>query len=158
LRINIGDDYGKPGDRLVVGTRNYLDAEWYTHMIVQGNGKIGLGTEEIGSERLAVNGSIRAKEIKVEANSWPDYVFEEGYDLISIEELDKYVQTHGHLPGIPNAATAKREGINLGDFNAKLLEKIEELTLHMIRYQQTVEQQAERIDKLEGQLTKILNE
>lgn len=95
------------------------------------NGNVGIGTH-IPSEKLSVNGKIRAKEIKVEAQNWPDYVFQKDYTLLSLKEIESQIKQKGHLPGIPSANEVKRDGINLGEMNAKLLEKIEELTLHLI--------------------------
>ncbi|SEL95774.1 hypothetical protein [Parapedobacter koreensis] len=94
-------------------------------------GNVGIGTSS-PAERLSVNGNIRAKEVKVEMANWPDYVFKEGYVLPSLVEVDKYIQSHGHLPGIPTTQEAEANGIELGEINRKLLEKVEELTLHLI--------------------------
>ena len=109
------------------------------------NGNLGIGTVN-PSERLSVNGKIRAQEIKVETANWPDYVFARDYKLPSLEETEKHIQEKGYLPGIPSATAVKENGIDLGEMNAKLLEKIEELTLHLI-------EQNKRIEKLENQLT-----
>lgn len=79
-----------------------------------------------------VNGKIRAKEVQVKADIWADYVFRKDYPLASLQEIDTYIQSHGHLPGIPNQQQVKEEGVNLGEMNRKLLEKVEELTLHQI--------------------------
>lgn len=96
------------------------------------NGNIGISTTT-PSEKLSVNGNIRAKEIKVEAANWPDYVFEEGYQIPSLSETETFIKQHRHLPGIPNKDQVANEGISLGEMNRKLLEKVEELTLHLIK-------------------------
>ena len=93
-------------------------------------GNIGIGTTN-PSAKLAVEGNIKAREIKVESTVWPDYVFEKSYQLLTLEETDKYIKENGHLPGIPSAVEVKKNGIELGDMNAKLLQKIEELTIHL---------------------------
>lgn len=95
------------------------------------SGNLGIGISQPG-ERLAVNGNIRAKEIKVETDHWPDYVFKSDYLLQPLIEIKKYINQHGHLPEIPTSATVEKEGINLGEMNRLLLQKIEELTLHLI--------------------------
>ncbi|MFC7526837.1 hypothetical protein ACFQRK_22970 [Parapedobacter sp. GCM10030251] len=82
---------------------------------------------------IEVNGRVRAKEVKVETTNWPDYVFHKDYVLPSLSELDAYIKKEGHLPGIPTAKKAESEGVDLGEMNRKLLEKVEELTLHLIR-------------------------
>jgi len=115
------------------------------------SGNVGIGTTT-PTEKLAVNGNIRAKEIKVESTSWPDYVFDAGYKLSTIAELENYVKTNKHLPGIPNQAEVKEEGISVGEMNRKLLEKVEELTLHVIRLTKENEMQQQEIQKLKSHL------
>lgn len=108
------------------------------HMTMLANGNLGIGTET-PNEKLAVNGKIRAHEIKVETANWPDYVFTKGYELTSLKETEQHIKEKGHLPGIPSAAEVKTNGLKLGEMNAKLLEKIEELTLHLIRMDKKLE-------------------
>lgn len=91
-------------------------------------------------------GSVSAKSIKI--NNWtidaPDYVFEPGYKLTSLHETELFVSKNKHLPEIPSAAQMKNNGIDLAEMNMKLLQKVEELTLHAI-------EQNKRIEKLETQ-------
>ncbi|MNY14409.1 hypothetical protein D3C86_1475850 [compost metagenome] len=101
------------------------------------NGNVGIGTS-LPSERLAVNGNIRAREIKVENGNWPDYVFARDYQLPTLQEMEKHIKDKGHLPGIPSASEVKANGIDLGEMNAKLLQKIEELTLYIIDLEKRV--------------------
>ncbi|MGJ1269884.1 hypothetical protein ACR78F_18525 [Sphingobacterium spiritivorum] len=100
--------------------------------------RVGIGTSS-PTERLAVNGNIRAKEIKVEAANWPDYVFRKDYELKSIAELNAYIKEHGHLPDVPKADTAEKEGVSLGEMNKLLLKKVEELTLYIIDLQNQID-------------------
>jgi len=81
---------------------------------------------------LGVYGVIRAKKVKVSTNIWSDYVFKKAYVLPSLEEVAQHIAANGHLKDIPSAATVVKNGIDLGDMDAKLLAKIEELTLYMI--------------------------
>jgi len=115
------------------------------HMTMLANGNLGIGITN-PNEKLAVNGKIRAQEIKVETADWPDYVFAKDYQLPSLVETEQHIKEKGHLPGIPSAGDVKSNGVDLGEMNAKLLKKIEELTLHLI-------EQNKRIEKLENQLT-----
>ncbi|MEQ9403979.1 MAG: hypothetical protein RIM99_10355 [Cyclobacteriaceae bacterium] len=94
-------------------------------------GDVGIGTTT-PTEKLEVNGTIRSKEVKVEASPWPDYVFADNYNLPSLEALEKFIKSEGHLPEVPSAKEVEENGIALGEMNALLLKKIEELTLHMI--------------------------
>ncbi len=106
-------------------------------------GKVGIKTTNPGNYDLAVNGNIRAKEIKVENANWPDFVFAKSYGLPTLKETEAHIKANGHLPGIPSAAEVKDNGVDLGDMNAKLLQKIEELTLYIL-------EQDKRIQKLES--------
>ena len=107
---------------------------------------IGRATVPIGY-KLAVEGFVRAREVRVDQDTWPDYVFDKGYDLPTLEDIQKHIQEKGHLPNIPSAQEVKANGVELGKMNKSLLEKIEELTLYLF-------QQNERIKVLEKQLNK----
>ena len=100
-------------------------------MAIKANGDVGIGTST-PREKLSVNGKIRAKEIKVETANWPDYVFEEGYKVGTLEELESYIKANKHLPEIPSAKEVQANGVELGEMNKLLLKKIEELTLYLI--------------------------
>ncbi len=86
------------------------------------------------------NGLLHAREIKIDADVWPDYVFEKNYELMPLREVQNYIQLNGHLPNIPSAQTVLEEGINLAEMNRLLLEKIEELTLHLIEQERRIEE------------------
>lgn len=107
-------------------------------------GNVGIGTPLTNnphSYKLAVNGKLGAHEVQIENNSltWSDFVFNEEYKLLSLEELELYIKLNKHLPEIPTAQEVKENGILLGEMNAKLLQKIEELTLHLIDLKKEVE-------------------
>jgi hypothetical protein len=120
-------------------------------------GKIGIGTTKTGSHKLAVDGSIGAKEIKVET-VWSDFVFDEDYDLKSIEEVEQYIKENGHLSEIPDQETVEKDGVNLGEMNAKLLQKIEELTLYTIDINKRLKSQNEHLEQLEQENLKLKKE
>ena len=107
--------------------RDYND----TFMTFLPNGYVGVGTVA-PKEMLSVNGNIRAKQIKVETTNWPDYVFSENYQLPSLKETEKFIQTNGHLPEVPKASEIEQNGVDLGELNKILLKKMEEMTLYMI--------------------------
>lgn len=104
-------------------------------------GTVGIGTLAPPSGYLlAVNGKVIAEEVKVELEvNWPDYVFAADYDLMSLKNLSAYIEKNKHLPGVPSAAEVAEEGINLGAMNAQLLEKVEELSLHLIQLNERLE-------------------
>ncbi|MCX2495307.1 hypothetical protein OQX63_17585 [Pedobacter sp. PF22-3] len=104
------------------------------------SGNIGFGTLN-PTEKLSVNGKIRAKEVKVEAANWPDYVFEEGYKVGTLEVLESYIKTHKHLPGMPSAKDVEANGIAVSEMLKLQQQKIEELTLQLIELSKKVETQ-----------------
>lgn len=100
---------------------------------------------------LAVEGKIVAKEIIVTIdnwNSWPDYVFKSGYKLMPLTEVEESIKLNGHLPGVPSALEIKENGLNISEVQAKMLEKIEELTLYMIELKKENEILKQEINKL----------
>ncbi|MEP1488005.1 MAG: hypothetical protein ABJK28_06230 [Algibacter sp.] len=112
------------------------------------NGNVGIGTTNPGTWKLAVNGHIRAKEIKVETG-WSDFVFENDYNLPTLKEVENHIKEKGHLKDIPSAKEVKKNGIYLGEMDSKLLQKIEELTLYTIQQQKEILLQKEKVKKLE---------
>ena len=104
--------------------------------------KVGIGVEPIVTSdyRLFVAGGILTDEVLIKLESeWFDYVFEEDYELMSLRELEVYIKQHKHLPDIPSANEVKENGIQIGEMNALLLKKIEELTIHLIAQQKEIE-------------------
>ncbi len=124
----------------------------YPMYITKENVGIGIDPTTITNNpyALAVNGIIGAKEIIVETESFPDYVFNKDYKLLSLNEVDEFISKNKHLPGIPPASEVEVKGINVGEMETKLLEKIEELTLYIIN-------QEKRISRLEEQNMNLLN-
>jgi hypothetical protein len=121
---------------------------------VQNGGNVGIGTTNPCNNQyaptgclLSVAGAIQAKEVVVNTN-WSDYVFEPTYRLSPLTEVAAYIQENHHLPDVPSEAEVKQKGISLGDMQAKLLAKVEELTLHMIELER-------KNIELEAQLTQL---
>lgn len=116
-------------------------------------GRVGINTNYPDSP-LTVNGTIHAKEVKVDLNIvGPDYVFEEDYKLPSLTEVATYIKQNKHLPEIPSATEMEEKGINLSEMNMLLLKKIEELTLYMIELKkenEQIEELKQRIEILEN--------
>ncbi len=116
------------------------------------DGNVGIGLNN-PRERLTVNGSILSEENIVVydavTSDYPDYVFEDNYNPISLSDLNNYIRKHKHLPEIPTEDEVAKDGIKLGEMNTKLLKKIEELTLYTIEQQKTIDELKSRIEKLE---------
>ncbi|MCC5939256.1 MAG: hypothetical protein JJU34_18395 [Lunatimonas sp.] len=120
------------------------------------NGNVGIGVPN-PSHRLEVNGTVRAKEVRLEANNWPDYVFRDEYRLMPLDELRGFISRYGHLPGVPSEAEVVEHGVQVGYLNTVLLKKIEELTLYTISQEKRLEQQEKTIDVLVKRLERLEN-
>jgi len=117
---------------LLIGTAGGAEPAVGAINITQ-SGNVGIGTLNPGSNRLSVEGTLGARAVKVTlATPWPDYVFARKYRLISLSELDNYIKRNKHLPDVPSSNDVRSNGIDLGNMNAELLKKIEELTLFVI--------------------------
>lgn len=136
-----GMQYEHTNDRLIFRTNNHG-----SDLIINNNGNVGIGTSN-SEWRLAVNGNIRAKEIKVETG-WSDFVFYDDYKLPTLQEVENHIKDKGHLIDIPSEKEVKKNGIFLGEMNSKLLQKIEELTLYTILQEKKIEKQTKEIEKL----------
>jgi hypothetical protein len=114
-----------------------------SRLIVKNSGQVGIGTNPVPATgyALSVDGKIIGEELKVQMSQfWPDYVFDEGYKMLSLHELEKHINQYRHLPGIPSATAIKEaNGFEVGEMNRLLLEKIEELTLYVIDLQKQID-------------------
>ncbi|MGX1929311.1 hypothetical protein [Flagellimonas sp. 2504JD4-2] len=141
---NENSNYG-----LAFGTRNGFGGTQQTRMVIEENGYVGIGTTSPDA-RLAVNGNIHTKEVKVDLVGWPDYVFEKDYRLPTLEEVEKHININGHLKDIPTAKEVEENGVFLGEMDSKLLQKIEELTLYTIQQQKEIQQLKQENSKLQS--------
>lgn len=111
-------------------------------------GRVGIGTDDPQAD-LAVNGDILAKQIKVKTDiAVPDYVFEPGYKMNTLEQIAEFVAKHKHLPEVPSAKEVATDGLDVAKMNLLLLKKIEEMTLQMIQMNKTLVKQSEEINLL----------
>lgn len=124
-------------------------------MRISRNGNVGIGTTSPDS-KLTVKGNIHAEEVKVDLSvPGPDYVFKEDYDLKPLEEVQNYIKQNGHLPNIPSAKEMEENGVQLGQMNMRLLEKIEELTLYTLEQERKLKK-LESLKQEVGELKKIV--
>ncbi len=139
----------KAGGILVADTYNYANPG-KNNLIVKG--VVGVGTPLTNNPNgylLAVNGKVGAHEIRVEKTSetWPDYVFAPAYRLPDLIQVEQYIQANKHLQDIPSAEEIKQNGHSIGDMDALLLKKVEELTLYIIQQQKEIEALKKRLDE-----------
>ncbi|NDP22876.1 MAG: hypothetical protein GZ091_17630 [Paludibacter sp.] len=128
---------------LIIGTNNI------ERMRITPEGKVGIGISNITTDALlTVNGIIHASEVRVNLEGLADYVFKPSYNLMPLSQVEQFVKTNSHLPEIPSAAEVSKNGMNMGEMQNKLLQKIEELTLYMIDMQKTINIQSSQIEEL----------
>ncbi len=124
------------------------------NLILQNSGgNVGIGTTN-PSDMLTVAGKIGAREIKVSTNAGADFVFEPDYKLPDLTEVECFVKANKHLPEIPTAKEMIQNGVNLGELNIKLLQKVEELTLHLIEKDKQINNQNTKVNDLESRLAR----
>ncbi|MCF6405176.1 hypothetical protein L3C95_19895 [Chitinophaga filiformis] len=128
-----------PAPDMVFGQRT-SGFGWTEAMRIKGNGSVAIGTTEVADYKLAVKGAIGATRVKVTLTGWADFVFEPDYRLPSLTDLETYIKKNKHLPDVPSASEVAKEGLDLGEMNKILLQKIEELTLHVIEMQKEIDQ------------------
>ena len=144
-----GNDYNTV---IYFGDDTSDDLEFFTQdngevMRLTGDGKLGIGTNNPGSYKLAVEGKIGARGVDVKVGSWADFVFEEDYTLKPLTEVAAFIEKNKHLPDVPSEAEVLETGIDIAKMDALLLQKIEELTLYVIE-----------LEKKNKALEKVVNE
>jgi hypothetical protein len=154
------NDWGAGGGKFVISNSN-LSAD--ASLVIDASRNIGIGkvnpaykldvngtanvsvlyagvTTAPAGYKLAVGGKAIAEEVVIKLQtSWPDYVFEKNYKLPPLLEVERYIREHKHLPGVPSAEEVQDQGLSVGEMNAVLLKKVEELTLYVIELKKEVE-------------------
>jgi hypothetical protein len=128
-----------------------------SRMVIRPDGKVGIGTSTVpAGVRLAVDGKLLCEEVEVQlSQDWPDYVFEDDYAIMPLDELERTIRRQKHLPGIPSATKVKAEGIAVGAMQASLLEKVEELTLYVIQLNDRIDETQSENRALRQQLAAL---
>ncbi len=146
-----GMQYEHVNDRLVFRTNNHN-----YDLVLNKDGNLGIGTTDTKGFKLGVNGKIAATEVKVATYSnWADFVFKKDYNLPTLSEVENHIKENGHLANIPSAAKVKKDGFFLGEMDAKLLQKIEELTLYTIQQEKDLKNQEVRAKKQSTKIEKL---
>ena len=119
------------------------------------SGNVGIGTTDTKGYKLGVNGSaIFNKVVVKDYANWADYVFHPSYLLRSLSSLEAYIKEYKHLPNVPSAEEVKKQGLDLAQTQATLLEKIEELTLYLIEQNKQQQKEKEEIRLLSQKVSK----
>lgn len=133
------DGRSKTNTRLTNANVFTINSYGTSLLMIKANGNVGIGTTAPGTNKLAVEGTIAARRIKItQATTWPDYVFEQDYQLPSLQKTEAFIRENKHLPEVPSAKEIAENGQDLGDMNTILLKKVEELTLHLISMQKEI--------------------
>jgi hypothetical protein len=147
--------------KMILGTRRLFDKygnglNWFygDDIVIDGTGNVGINVSN-PSEKLTVNGTVKAREIRVDGQGAPDYVFEETYHKLSLAEVEKYIRLNKHLPEVPSAKEFERDGMAVGEMNKILLKKIEELTLHLIEHERKMNEQAEVLARQQKEISEL---
>jgi hypothetical protein len=150
--FNMGGTYGNSLQFWAYDNTGCAGGLCTPRLVLMDNGNIGIGTST-PDELLTVSGTLHAKKVKIDlASPLADYVFSSEYKLMSLPEVESFVRENRHLPDMPSAAEAKENGIDMGEFQNLLLQKIEELTLHAIEQQKIIEKQGAEIEELKNKV------
>ncbi|MCC6371505.1 MAG: hypothetical protein IT236_10920 [Bacteroidia bacterium] len=133
-----------------LGTCNNFDLILKTNdtarITINADGRLFMGKRKIeaghihANSYLQIDGKVACKElVVVDPHKWADYVFQKNYRLAPLNEVEAYYLLNKHLPNIPDEATIKKDGINLAEMDALLLQKIEELTIYVVELNKKVE-------------------
>ncbi|HKK40328.1 MAG TPA: hypothetical protein VJ949_12980, partial [Cryomorphaceae bacterium] len=152
-----GSASGTAGTRIGVygfasgGTTNnwamYASGDSY----VSGDLRVG-NQSEVSGFRVSVDGKMICEELKVQlSQDWPDYVFADDYSMMNLNDLEEFIKTENHLPGVPSASEVEAaDGIMLGEMQRVTVEKLEELTLYILELKKENDQLKERVEALEN--------
>jgi hypothetical protein len=121
------------------------------------DGDLRIGTHSAATGyAVSVNGKIACTEVLVQLpGEWPDYVFKKDYKLMSLKNLEGEIMENGHLPGLPSAQEVETSGIQIGEMQKKVVEKIEELTLYTIEQAKLVQELKREIDSLKTECREL---
>jgi len=156
VRLYTGTDTGMNG--LLIQTANPSNSletlSYTTKLAINLDGNVGIGTINPTS-KLTVAGNINSREVKVTVDAGADFVFENNYNLPSLEFVDRFIKENKHLPEIASAKEMQKNGINLSEMNIKLLQKIEELTLYMIEMKKENQEMKKENQEMKKDILKL---
>jgi hypothetical protein len=115
---------------------------------MRADGQLTISNDQQKILQLEPNGLLRSRHIKVDLDNWADYVFDEGYPLMPLNEVENFIEANGHLPNVPSAEEMIENGLDVEETNRMLMEKVEELTLYLIEQHKEIDALKAEIDTL----------
>ena len=158
LPTGASNNYVLTSDVNGVGTWQSIPFQWLRSGeddIYYNTGNVCVGTDTPESE-FTVDGTITTREMKVQLTGWPDFVFEKNHKLMPLSKLEKHIKKQKSLPGIPTNKQVVKEGVLVGEMQAKLLEKVEELTLYVIELDKEVKDLREENENLKEKISTLV--
>jgi len=152
-----GEASGSGGTRIgVFGTASGGTKSWagYFAGATYVAGDLRVGTiDGAAGYKVSVNGNMICNELRVQlTNSWPDYVFDESYERLSLDELGDFIETEKHLPNVPSASELEEQGgVDLGEMQRLTIEKVEELTLYLLELKESNDALSEKSEALQAE-------
>jgi hypothetical protein len=154
--VNLNESYGirlmanvdqAPGLQIQYAGQTTSEAglNYSTGIYMATNGHVGIGTLSPASYHLAVEGNLGARKVVVTQAAWADYVFDSSYTLRSLPEVAAFIKTNKHLPDVPAARTIEKDGLDVGDAQRLMMQKIEELTLYLIEQDKKIKVLEEKL-------------
>lgn len=142
--IKLGTSTGNTTGRVIFGTAGGGDQLW-----LLADGRVSIGTSAAATGyKLSVDGKVMCEELRVEMSPWADYVFHEDYKLRPLAEVESFIHANKHLPGVPSAEEIESAGLDVGQLQATMMEKIEELTLYVIDLQKQNDELRMKVSQL----------
>ncbi len=151
IRVKMKQGYGT-GNSNMNYLRSITITNYYGTLSQDDFGNVAIDTQTDTGYKLQVAGGIRSTAVTVSATPWPDYVFDPQYDLKPLEEVKTYIEKNGHLPEIPSADEIEKGGVDLGEMNRLLIQKMEEMTLYQIELMELLKQQSVEIEQLKSKI------
>lgn len=119
------------------------------------DGKLSLGNGTMQTFQVETTGMIRGRRMKLDLNTWADYVFEPSYQLMPLNEVESFVKKEKHLPNVPSEQELKKDGADVMELNKILMEKVEELTLYLIQQNKNTEELKQQLEVLKAQVVEL---
>ncbi|WP_430404832.1 hypothetical protein [Fluviicola sp.] len=119
------------------------------------DGKLSLGNGTMQTFQVETTGMIRGRRMKLDLNTWADYVFEPTYQLMPLNEVEMFVKKEKHLPNVPSEQELKKDGADVMELNKILMEKVEELTLYLIQQNKNTEELKQQLEALQTKVVEL---